>query len=297
MTFSNYWELINDRKYFDIFLEHHNSKYRRPFDPEAIQTMPVPSGCTKKQWQSFLSDQLQQCGEEHEKKYRRLIQRYYAIGQERAGSPNVVRDASDLISDQAHVKETFESLGSEFGMNKRSASLSSFDKEYWPSIHTHKQMFEHLLKYRMDGIDPSNISTEVLEGLKVLFFGLKVVPPTQRTKLVAVSKTLHFLLPDLVMPIDSKVLRFIGKGEIPSKLEKQFEWFKEVFNKYIELTAKLGLKQSNGDGNWWNISVPKRIDNAIMGFWDLFNDENRERIICSHIDTLLDWLKAMNQNV
>jgi hypothetical protein len=154
----------------------------------------------------------------------------------------------------------------------------------------------------MESIAPDAIPEELLDGLKLLFSGLKVVPlkakpgkpPKEGPKLVAVSKILHFLLPDLVMPVDrKKVLRFFRKGDVPQETDEQFELFMEVFRKYAEVTARLGLTSGNGDGNWWNISVPKRIDNAILGFWDIFDDANLERIICGHTDMLLEYLGAL----
>jgi len=93
------------------------------------------------------------------------------------------------------------------------------------------------------------------------------------------------------MPVDgASVLRFLRKGSVPTKIGKQFELFKEIFCKYIELTSQLKLNPDNGDGNWWNISVPKRIDNAIGGFWKIFGNDNIERITCDHIDMLLKYL-------
>ena len=73
---------------------------------------------------------------------------------------------------------------------------------------------------------------------------------------------------------------------------KHFTLFEEVFSKYIALTANLTLTTSNGNGKWWNRSVPKRIDNAIDGFWKMFNEDNLEMVICHHMDILTSWLKA-----
>jgi len=225
--------------------------------------------------------------------YEDLIKSYYKIG---AGTPSGSRvtsgHVSTLISNRTHIDDVYESLRKEFGMGMRGGKLVPPD-DFFRSLQTNKNDLVKASTYRMDGISPSAAPDQMFELLRALFHGLQVVPSTQNTRLVAVSKALHFLLPDLVMPIDSKVLRFFRKkGDIPPEPQKQFDWFTEILGKYLEITAALGLKQVNGDGKWWNWSVPKRVDNAIMGFWDLFSDDNIERIVCGHIDTLLHYLKA-----
>jgi len=264
----SYFDLLRKRKYFDIFLEYFNSDYAGK-------------------------------GEKRERHYGDLIKRHYKIAQGGISNHSVYRNhVAGLINDGTHIHDVYESLRVEFGVGIRGAKLVSFE-DFWGSIKDHSQVVVRLTDYRMDCIAPNPVPQDILRDLRELFCGLKVVPPKAKQgkpleegpKLVAVSKTLHFLLPNLVMPVDrAKVLRFLGKGDVPPKIEKQFEWFKEVFNKYIELAAQLELEPNNGDGNWWNISVPKRIDNAIAGFWQIFDGAKMERIICGHIDTLLSYL-------
>ena|GEM_PF-820130 len=268
-----YFDLLRTKKYFDIFLDHYNSQYS--------------------QYQ-YKKEPL----------YSELIKRHYKIGQDGISHPSIYSDlhsyhnhVAALITDCIHIDNAYNSLKTEFGMGRRGAKLVEFD-EFWDSIQNHKAAILRLTQYRMDDFDSNVVPPSLLGDLKDLFYGLKVVPPKQKqgkppeegTKLVAVSKTLHFLLPNLVMPIDNKyVLGFLRKN-VPPKIDGQFNLFKKLFDNYIELTYKLKLNPDNGDGNWWNISVPKRIDNAIAGFWQLFNDNNMERIICDHIDSLLYYL-------
>jgi len=256
----SYFDLLRKRKYFDIFLDYFNSDY------------------TKR-------------GEKREGHYGDLIKRHYKIYPGGSSNPSVnSHHVASLIDDYTHIHDVYESLSIEFGMGKRGAKLVSFE-EFRKSIQDHSQVVVGLTGYRMDCIAPDAVPQSLLNDLKQLFDELEVVPPGKPRKLVAVSKTLHFLLPGLVMPIDgANVLRFLRKGDVPEKAERQFDLFKEVFGKYIELATQLGLNPSNGGGNWWNISVPKRIDNAIAGFWAIFDSGNIERMICGHIDTLLSYL-------
>lgn len=259
----SYFDLLFERQYFDTFLNYFNSLYSKQ-------------------------------GQDRETHYGNLIKRYYRYDNQNAPSSSLVIDNSHieaLLDDFNHIYDMYESLRVEFGMGKRSAKLVPA-VEFFSSIQGHKAVIVGLTNYRMDCIVPGTVPQDLLDALEQLFYGLRVVPPNKPLKLVAVSKTLHFLLPNLVMPVDgASVLRFLRKGPVPQKINKQFDLLIEVFNKYIELAAQLGLKSNNGDGNWWNISVPKRIDNAIGGFWAIFNDANLERIICGNIDMLLSFLK------
>jgi hypothetical protein len=299
----SYFDLLYTREYFDMFLKHFNSDYSKQSSSAPNAAITIPQGITQEQWVRFIKYQTRKAkrsGEERESHYSNLIKHYYMIGQGTPGSPSITSDhVAALISDQTHIKDVYESLRKEFRMGMRGLRLFPLEV-FSDSIQAHKQVLVRLTGYRMESIAPGAIPQELLDELKLLFCRLKVVPPKAKPgktpeegpKLVAVSKILHFLLPDLVMPVDrAKVLRFLGKkGDVPSDQEKQFTWFKEVFAKYIELAAQLGLTSNNGDSNWWNISVPKRIDNAIIGFWDIFNDANLERIICGNIEMLLKYL-------
>jgi hypothetical protein len=241
------FDLLYNRKYFDIFLDYFNRVY-----------------------------------DQREKRYEQSIRRYR----------NSTGQFADLVSDRTHIADVYESLGKEFNCAMRGAKLVPFE-EFLESIQAHRQTIVALTNYKMDGINPDAIPQSTLGDLKQLFDGLEVVPRNQKRKLVAVSKTLHFLLPDLVMPVDNAgVLRTLEKGEIPKDAGKQYDLFIEVLKEYLDLTVKLGLKQSNSDGKWWNISVPKRIDNAIAGLWKIFSDKHLKHLICNHTDMLLDYLKG-----
>jgi hypothetical protein len=300
----SYFDLLHSREYFDVFLSHFNSKYGKQTAATPNATIPIPQDINPEEWKKFMEHQTRRAkrsGEEREIHYSNLIKRYYMIGHGTSGSPTITSNhVTALISNRTHINDAYESLRKEFLMGMRGLKLFPF-KEFWDSIQVHKQVLMSLTRYKMESIASGAIPQGLLDELKLLFCRLKVVPPKEKPgegskegpKLVAVSKTLHFLLPDLVMPVDrAKVLSFLGKkGDVPSDQEQQFAWFREVFGKYIELTAHLGLTSSNGDGHWWNTSVPKRIDNAIIGFWDVFSNENLERIICGNIGMLLSFLR------
>lgn len=235
----------------------------------------------ERQYFDLFLDYFNRVYSQRESRYKRLIARYRSNTSQLA----------NLMTDHTHVDDIYQCLGREFGMAKRGAKLVTF-QEFLESLEEHNESLAALATCRMDQISPDRIPESTLSNLRRLFEGLKIVPGTQKSKLVAVSKTLHFLLPDLVMPIDTAiVLRSFAKREVPRDAGKQYDLFMKVFRSYLDLTDKLGLQQSNGDGRWWNMSVPKRIDNALAGIWGVFSYGHIEYLMCHHTDVLLDCLK------
>jgi len=152
-------------------------------------------------------------------------------------------------------------------MDQRRARLVPYS-QFASSLVSQKLRLHGLSRYKMEEHTSDTMSvSNLFSEFHVLFKQLNVM--ASGSKLVGVSKALHFMLPNLVMPVDGdSVLKFCyGSNYVPPSFDAQFERFKEVFQRYADLTRHLQLKVSNADGNWWNISVPKRIDNAIAGFW------------------------------
>lgn len=173
-----------------------------------------------------------------------------------------------LFNDDKYTQLAYKCLEKEFGMNKQGAKLVPYSKLKLSIFHQKSRLSKlsvhKLEKFNLDKNTPNDVFSE----LWTLFNQLEVMASS--SKLVGVSKTLHFLLPDLVMPIDREYVlpTIFGSKYVPSALDKQFEKFKEVFKAYSDLAQHLNLTVNNGDGNWWNVSVPKRIDNAIAGLLD-----------------------------
>ena len=103
---------------------------------------------------------------------------------------------------------------------------------------------------------------------------------TGKSKIVGVSKTLHFLLPDLVMPIDREYTiknfysrkRFLSENKdkkyvdinFYEKASEDFKKFIVIFSEFYSVAKKQKLSDKDVDREGWNSSVPKLIDNAIM---------------------------------
>lgn len=176
---------------------------------------------------------------------------------------------STLVSNTTYIGLVYAAL-KEFSMNERGARLVA-QPQFQSYILKHVPTLSLLSSYRLESIDNKSL-TNIFSNLWVLFKELQVMASS--SKLVGVSKAMHFLLPNLVMPIDRKGVLSFYYGQtspnVPTGLHKQFQILREVFESYKDLAQHLPLNLSNWDGNWWNKSVPKRIDNAIAGFWKAF---------------------------
>lgn len=167
-----------------------------------------------------------------------------------------------LLGNNAFVKLLYETL-EKWNMNQRGARLVAFD-DFMKSIRFWKDYLVKLYEYKLYGDIDNEIKT-INDMLGKVFIYVKVMQ--SKRKIVGVSKTLHFLLPDLIMPIDGKFTMpaFFGFNKNPNSPEKESITFKEIFNRTIEITNRLQLDPSDVDGEKWNTSVPKLIDNAIIG--------------------------------
>lgn len=146
-------------------------------------------------------------------------------------------------------------------MNQRGAKLSEFDT-FRESILSEKQNIQRLQNLKLEKIKESEVN-ELISEFQVLFQNLELVAEA-KPKLVTYSKALHFLLPNLIPPMDRKyTLMFYFNNTNLSKLEKsQFNDFKNIFQDFYNFSqsAKLSLLTDN----LWNKNIPKIIDNIII---------------------------------
>jgi len=147
---------------------------------------------------------------------------------------------------------------SAWNMNTRRAKLATFEK-FIKTIKNNKRIFKKLAKNKLQSLSKNK---EIADNLEKLFLNLNLV----RTKaaLVTFSKTLHFFLPDLVVPIDRTFTLKYFKGGISSERSKQFELFMDIQKKYSEFSNKVKLEKFLD--NKWNLNIPKVCDNVIIGY-------------------------------
>jgi hypothetical protein len=187
----------------------------------------------------------------------------------------------NFLSDR-HIEMIYATLSS-WGMHRMGdpkvtkAKMVEFD-DFKRSIRTHGH---DLQRMRFLAMDSSTLKQyeEHLNNLKEVYFGLKV--SISDATIVAHSKTLAHILPNLIPPIDRQyTIRFFtqdnmqfftGSGKyrmvnLPQGMDKQFEAFKEYSCRMKVLFDRCDRQLLKLDGNAFNTSYPKMMDNLIMAF-------------------------------
>lgn len=168
-----------------------------------------------------------------------------------------------LLRDTNYISLAYQTLQA-WNMNQRGAKLVPLSA-FRNSILSCAKSLDRLKGYRLELLSTAELS-DVLSELKNLFLNLRVMQT--RARIVGVSKTLHFLLPNLAMPVDREnilSLLYLGSKYSANPL-REFVYFNEIFEGYRELCRKLGLSEKDVHGVGWNSSIPKMIDNALIGF-------------------------------
>ena len=100
-----------------------------------------------------------------------------------------------------------------------------------------------------------------------IIFDLKI--GIGNTKIISGTKALHHLLPDLVPPIDRRStvqFFFKNKNAVQGDATKQSEAFRVMYLHFAMIsrtcTDQIGSRLNRG----MNTSIPKVIDNAIVGY-------------------------------
>jgi hypothetical protein len=186
---------------------------------------------------------------------------------------NLIR-ASDLIrllEDEHFIEYVYATLSS-WGMHRMGTGGSKMRdfRDFMDSIASSRRLFLELEKSKLNTLVDED-RKRVFDLLSNLFTNLKVME--SESNLVGNSKVIHHLLPDLVPPIDRQyTLRFFY-GNLTSKYtpvfdkEEETDIFIEIMDYYHIICKKLKLTNNDYDKTKpMNTSIPKVIDNAIIGF-------------------------------
>jgi hypothetical protein len=182
--------------------------------------------------------------------YRKIIEAHKSVDYQ----------VSRLLPNVDFLELVYVTLDS-WGMNTRSAKLVDFN-----SFEASIPQFQNRL-IQLEGKELQKLTSheldEVLRLVKPVFTDLKVMET--KPKLVGLSKTLHFLLPKLFPPMDrSYTLKFF-REKVSKSVDEQFITFSKIFHEFYNITKKLNLVSKDVDGDQWNTTIPKLIDNAIIG--------------------------------
>ena len=219
------------------------------------------------------------------------LNRYYGLSTgvlQDFGGPSVyfhqqaiLAQASDFLGER-HIEMIYATLAS-WGMHRMGdpedtkAKMVEFD-DFRSSILACRAELTALRNERFENIASERYG-EALKGLKKVYERFKV--SISDSTLVAHAKTLAHILPHLIPPIDRQyTVRFFTQDasefftksgkyrlpQVPDGLDEQFKMFVDlsVKMKAIFDHCDRAVLQVNGQG--FNTSYPKIIDNLIMAF-------------------------------
>lgn len=146
-----------------------------------------------------------------------------------------------------------------WNMNQRGAKLSDFEM-FKKSLIEHQSQLKELFDVKMNNI--GNVDS-VLQKARHLFGSLNFVAEG-KPKLVTFSKAMHFINPQLFMPIDRRytLTFFYNNTYVPESDDSQFQIYWDIFEEFRLFAINNDLTKNIDDS--WNRSVPKIIDNLII---------------------------------
>ena len=185
----------------------------------------------------------------------------------------ILQSSRNNFGDDELIEQVYKMLAA-FGMDNQQAKLSDLpDFKQLIQGHTKTiQLFAHL---KLEVVKETDESFK--ETMSSLFCNLAGLTQT-KLSLVTFAKAMHFLLPNLFMPIDHKYTLQFFYTDPPYKkkeyvryymidtLDKQKQCFLQVFEQFRQFAQKNHalLTAQVDKTSRWNRNIPKVIDNIII---------------------------------
>lgn len=194
---------------------------------------------------------------------------------------SIKEQETNFLSDR-HVEMIYATLAS-WGMHRMGdpedtkAKMVEF-ADFRQSIVSQRREFQEFVPLRMESCTQIQYE-EYLDKLKGIYCALKV--SISEATIVAHSKTLAHILPNLIPPIDRQyTIRYFTQDNkdfftksgkyrlinLPSGIEVQFTDFKKYSFRIKALFDRCEREIFTIDKNTFNTSYPKIMDNLIMAF-------------------------------
>ncbi len=157
-----------------------------------------------------------------------------------------------------------------WGMNSRGAKLSKYDV-FEASILDNQSVFERLSINKIEKCTIESIKSD----LKILFKNLNLVRKGN-PKLVTFTKTVHFFLTDLIVPMDRTYTIPFFHTSWRSEYIKQFDLLCKMENLFMDFAANNYENINKFKDEKWNRNIPKIIDSLVIGY-EYFEKANKKR--------------------
>ncbi len=175
----------------------------------------------------------------------------------------------ELVADDLFLDYVYATLAS-WGMHRMGESDTKLNEYYQfcKSINDEKNWIEKIQGYQIDLIQDDHTEF-VINSIFQIISRLKI--GIGETKVVVGSKTLHHILPNLVPPIDGEyTMRFFYGNRTTALNQGEDVFFSEIFPYFIKIAKMRQKNISQFIGTGMNTSKTKVVDNAIVGYCDLY---------------------------
>ena len=193
-----------------------------------------------------------------------------------------IKESQRRFLSKRHIEMIYATLAS-WGMHrmgspdKTKTKLTTFD-QFKDSILSFRNEFNSLRNLYLRTISDNRLEMILQEELKNIFYGLKI--SISDSYLVANSKTMHHIIPNLVPPIDRQyTLRFFYYKnseffqnnkyrtiQLPSTLEAQYGYFCEILRYSKRIISNDYFNHYRLINTSFDTSIPKVLDNLIMAY-------------------------------
>lgn len=193
------------------------------------------------------------------------------------GAHRRTKNITQLIEDDEFIRIIYETLKL-FNMNQQGAILEEYEVIKKSILYCQEYLTE-LYRIQLNEISIKELSN-LKDTLYLCFRDMKIMKSKRR--IVGVSKTMHFLLPDLIMPVDGKYTMnaLFGYNKLSKTATTEFDDMFYILKKFHDIARKYELSMNDCSLTGWNTSVPKLIDNAIIG-------------LTNNIDYAIAYLKSV----
>jgi hypothetical protein len=166
--------------------------------------------------------------------------------------------ATAAARDASFVANLHQTLRS-WGIGKRASRIVSVEM-FTQALETHVRDLQQL-----EGLSIEDSRIDIDGVVEILWRFIETAPVVEnRAKIVAGTKTLHHLLPDLVPPIDREWTGAFFDWTLNDFQSGQRRTFLEGFTTLHSVAVATRPSQYVGDG--WRTSSSKLLDNALIGY-------------------------------
>lgn len=184
---------------------------------------------------------------------------------ETIGRRHDLGSAATAVGDEQFLRALYKTLRA-WGIGMRRSRLKPFE-EFSAIFGRQKQAVAQFETMILD--DPHLNVSGTAEALWELLSQLQIVENV--ATLVPVTKALHHVLPELVVPMDREYTQMFFGWQNPQFQYGQRSCFTEAFGVFAEIARLVNPSQYVSKG--WNSSRTKVIDNALVGLMRKIRDE------------------------